>query len=133
MSFGWTQNDEAMLQVPPVQRPEQQLTLAAQVFPAVVHAGFGAIDAHLPAVQLPVQQALPAAGHASPMLMHCAGLHVPLTQAPLQQSVLSAHAAFAGAQAPSGEAASPGLPMTPPSPPSATPPSPPSPLSMPAS
>jgi hypothetical protein len=126
MSFGCTQNDDAMLHVPLVQRPEQQLVFDVHVFPDVVHDGFGLIEAHLPPVQLPVQHAFPATGHASPIEMHCDAPQAPFTHVPLQQSVLTAHAVLAAAQVPIGVAASPGLPMT-------TPPSPPAPVPPPAS
>jgi hypothetical protein len=125
--LGCTQNDEAILQVPFVQRPEQQFAFAVQTFPAVVHVGFGVMGAHFPPLQVPVQQAFPETGHAAPIETHCAAPHAPFTHAPLQQSVLTAQAALAGEHAPMGDAASPGFPTTPPSP-AAPGPIPPSPL-----
>jgi hypothetical protein len=87
------QNEEAILHVPFEHRPEQQSPFALQALPAVVQVAFGVMDAHFPLSQCPVQQTLPAAGHASPIDMHCAAPHVPFTQAPLQQSVFVLHAA----------------------------------------
>jgi hypothetical protein len=80
------------------QRPEQHCALDVQTLFAVTHVGFGTMGAQVPFWQLPVQHALPAAGHASPIVTHWMSLHVPETQAPLQQSVLPTQAAVAGAQ-----------------------------------
>jgi hypothetical protein len=90
------QYDEALLHVPLLQSPEQQSPSCAHVLPEVRHAPPAPpspelpIAAHLPFTHVSVQHVLvPAAGHALPIETHCALPHVPLTQAPLQQSVLT--------------------------------------------
>jgi hypothetical protein len=105
-----------MLHVPFEQRPEQHSLLAAQALPAVVHdedpvavppsppvAPPPPIGAHFPPAQVFVQHSLPATGQLAPTVTHCAALHAPLTQAPVQQSVLTAHAAPPPAHAPIDE------------------------------
>jgi hypothetical protein len=89
------QNDEALLQVPLVQSPEQQSPSWAHLFPEVRQApvvvppsALLPIAAHLPFTHVSVQHAfVPAAGHVSPIETHCAPPHAPLRHAPLQQSV----------------------------------------------
>jgi hypothetical protein len=84
-----------MAQRPPLQKPEQQSefimhALLADVQPPPL------TDAHWLLTQLPVQQVLPATGQVAPIERQAAVPQVPLTQAPLQQSVLPMHGAVAG-------------------------------------
>lgn len=82
--------------MPPLQKPEQQSPLPAHVFPAVLQAALS--GAHLPAVQVPLQQ--PALElHARLSEMQAAAAHFPETQLRVQQSVDAAHVAPAAAQA----------------------------------
>jgi hypothetical protein len=97
MSPVWMQYDEPSAQRPFEQRPEQHCVLDVQVLLAVVHPP-ETIGWQVPPLQLPVQHALPATGHAAPMVRHCRPPHCPETQEPLQQSVLPTHAAPDGAQ-----------------------------------
>jgi hypothetical protein len=100
MSFVCVQNDEPILQVPFEQSPEQHSMLDEQVLPAVVHVPPTPIGAHFPATQVSVQHALPDVGHAAPSETHWAALHVPLTHAPVQQSVPTAQVIPPGPQEP---------------------------------
>jgi hypothetical protein len=94
------------------QSPEQQSLLDVHVLLAVVHDAPVTIGWQVPPVQLPVQHAFPATGHAAPIVKHCTPPHVPETHEPLQQSVLPTHAAPCGAQVPIDEAQVPaGLQM----------------------
>jgi hypothetical protein len=93
------QYDDAMLHVPPEHSPEQHSVFVVHVFPAVVHELTPAppsvfplpMGAHFPLMHVSVQHALPDVGHVSPSVTHWAALHVPLTHAPVQQSVATAH------------------------------------------
>jgi hypothetical protein len=99
MSPVWMQYEEAMLQTPPVQRPEQQSAPFAQTFPAVVQLPTtppsvpAPIGAHFPVTHVPVQHTFPEAGQVAPIERHCAAPQAPFTQPPPQQSVLTAHVA----------------------------------------
>lgn len=97
MSPVWMQYDEPSAQRPFEHKPEQHCVLDVQVLLAVVQPP-ATIGWHVPPVQLPVQHAFPATGHAAPVVKHCVPPHCPEMQAPLQQSVLPTQAAVAGAQ-----------------------------------
>jgi hypothetical protein len=92
------QYDAARAQRPAVQDPEQHSVPDVQALFAVTQVGVGEIDLQVPPLQLPVQQAFPATGQAAPIVRHWVPPQCPATQAPLQQSVLPAQAAVAGAQ-----------------------------------
>jgi hypothetical protein len=101
-SFACTQNDEPSWQRPPVQRLEQHSESAAQVFPAVWQVVVS--GAHVPAVQVPLQQLAPEV-QAWLSEMHAVAPHLPATQLRLQHSVelpqlapLGAHDAVLAAQ-----------------------------------
>jgi hypothetical protein len=106
MSFVCVQYDEAMLQVPFEQSPEQHSMLVEQALPAVVHVPPLPIAAHLPAAQVSVQHALSDVGQAAPMETHWAAVHAPFTHAPVQQSVATAQAIPPPPQEPPSVAAS---------------------------
>jgi hypothetical protein len=98
MSPDWMQYDEPRTHRPfAPQSPEQQSAFDAQVLFAVTHVEVGEMGWHVPPLQLPEQHTLPSTGHAAPIVRHCASPHFPEMQEPLQQSVLPAHAAAAGA------------------------------------
>jgi hypothetical protein len=71
MSLVWMQYEDPMAQRPPLHSPEQHSALDEHVLFAVTHEGFVAMALQVPPEQLPVQHALPATGHAVPMLKHC--------------------------------------------------------------
>jgi hypothetical protein len=99
MSPVWMQYDDPRTHRPfAPQRPEQQSPFAVHVLLAVTQVDVGERGWQVPPLQLPEQQALPATGHAAPIVRHCTSPHLPAMQAPLQQSVLPTHAAVAGAQ-----------------------------------
>lgn len=98
MSPVWMQYDEPSAQRPFEHKPEQHCVLEVQVLLAVTHPPRETIGWQVPPLQLPVQHAFPATGHAAPMVKHWLAPHCPEMQAPLQQSVLPAQAAVAGAQ-----------------------------------
>ena len=88
-----------MLQSPLEQRPEQHCALVVQTFPDVVHLppvppslAPPPMSPHLPPTQVSVQQGL-VLEQAPPTDTHWFALQLPLTQAPLQQSVLTLQAA----------------------------------------
>ncbi len=67
------QYEEPSTQVPCApQRPEQQSLFAVQALFAVMQLAPGVIGWHVPPVQLPEQQSLPATGQAAPSVRHCA-------------------------------------------------------------
>jgi hypothetical protein len=102
------QYDEPRTQRPPaLQRPEQHCAFDVHVLLAVTHVGLGAIGWQVPLLQLPVQQAVPPTGHEAPMVKHWVAPQTPVTQAPVQQSVLLTQAALGEAQAPTDEAQEP--------------------------
>lgn len=74
--------------MPPLQRPEQQSPLAAQVLPSVLQVELSA--AHVPPVQVPPQHWLPAV-HAVPSEEHAGKPHAPLLHRPLQQAPFAVH------------------------------------------
>jgi hypothetical protein len=74
--------------MPPLQRPEQQSPLAAQVLPSVLQVELSA--AHLPPVQVPPQHWLFAV-HAVPSEAHAGKPHAPFSHRPLQQAPFAAH------------------------------------------
>jgi hypothetical protein len=97
MSAVWMQYEDPMAQRPPLHSPEQHSLLDEHALLAVTQEGLVAIALQVPPLQFPVQQAFPAAGHAAPIVRHWVAPQRPDTQAPLQQSVLPAHAAVGGA------------------------------------
>jgi hypothetical protein len=97
MSPFWMQYEAASAHRPFVHSPEQQSLGALQVLFAVVQPGFPATGSHLPVEpQLPVQHSLPLTGQLAPIVKHWTPPHLPLTQDPLQQSVLPEQAAVSG-------------------------------------
>jgi hypothetical protein len=88
---------------PPAQLSEQQSPLAAHLLPSVVQLPAPGMAAHLPPVQVWVQQSVPTE-QLSPMGLQTAPEQLPFWHTPEQHSVAMVHAVVAVLHAPPNSA-----------------------------